>query len=74
MSIKLILGLILAGIVIIFTIQNVTTVELKFLFWSLSMSRALLMFLVFAIGIILGWLLNGIFRRKKSIPIQNKAL
>ena len=74
MSIKLIIGLILAAVVVLFILQNVTTMELTFLFWTLSMSRALLMFLILSIGILLGWLLHGSFRRMKTINLQNKAL
>jgi uncharacterized integral membrane protein len=74
MSIKLIIGLILAAVVVLFILQNVTTMELTFLFWTLSMSRALLMFLILSIGILLGWLLHGSFRKIKTIPLQNKAL
>jgi lipopolysaccharide assembly protein A len=59
---------------IVFIIQNITTVDLTFLFGTLSMSRALLMFLVLLFGISLGWWLHGSFRKTKSIPIQNKAL
>jgi uncharacterized integral membrane protein len=74
MSIKLIIGLILAAVVVLFILQNVTTMELTFLFWTLSMSRALLMFLILSIGILLGWLLHGSSRKIKTIPLQNKAL
>lgn len=74
MSFKLIFGLVLAGILIVFIIQNVTVVELKFLFWTLSMSRAFLMFLILSAGIILGWLLRGSVRKIKTIPMQSKAM
>jgi uncharacterized integral membrane protein len=74
MSIKLIIGLILAAVVVLFILQNVTTMELTFLFWTLSMSRALLMLLILSIGILLGWLLHGSFRKIKTIQLQNKAL
>ena len=74
MNAKLILGIILAGMASVFIIQNVTSVDLTFLFWTLSMSRALLMLLILSLGIILGWMLHGSFRRIKSMPIQNKAL
>ncbi len=73
MNFKLILGVILAGLAVLFIIQNVTTVDLTFLFWTLSVSRALLMFLFLSAGIILGWLLHSRARRIKTIPIQNKA-
>jgi lipopolysaccharide assembly protein A len=74
MNYKIILGFLLAGIAVLFIIQNVPSVELTFLFWTISMSRALLMFLILSAGIILGWLLHGRVRRIKTIPIQNKAL
>jgi len=73
MNFKLILGLILAGLAVLFIIQNVTTVDLTFLFWTLSMSRALLMFLILSTGIILGWLLHSFAKRIKTVPIQNNA-
>jgi lipopolysaccharide assembly protein A len=66
MNAKLIIGIILAGLAAIFIIQNVTVVDMRFLFWTLSMSRALLMFLILSVGIILGWLLHGSFSRRKS--------
>jgi uncharacterized integral membrane protein len=63
---KLIIGGILAGVVLLFIIQNVTVMNLRFLFWTLSMSGALLMLLILAVGIILGWLLHSGFSRRKS--------
>ena len=63
MNLKLVLGIILAGMAAVFIIQNVTSVDLTFLFWTLSMSRALLMLLILSIGFILGWLMHGNFRR-----------
>ena len=74
MNLKLILGIILAGMAAVFIIQNARSVDLTFLFWTLSMSRALLMFLILSLGFILGWLLHGSFRRMKTINLQNKAL
>ena len=55
---KLIASLILAGLVVLFAIQNAEVVEVRFLFWSLLISRALLLFLVFAFGMVVGWLLH----------------
>jgi uncharacterized integral membrane protein len=66
MNAKLIFGMILAGLAVVFIIQNVAVMELRFLFWTLSMSGALLMFLVLSAGIFLGWLLHGSSSRRKS--------
>ena len=74
MNFKLILGIILAGMAVIFIVQNVAVVELRFLIWTMSISSALLLFLIFSIGLILGWLLNGYIRNKKTLPAQKKAL
>ena len=67
MNKKLVISLVLAGLAVLFIIQNVTVVDIQFLFWTLSMSRALLMFFILAIGIIVGWTLNSlsVSHRKK---------
>jgi uncharacterized integral membrane protein len=49
----------LTGVTVLFTVQNYEVVELKFLFWTLAMSRALMLFLILAVGITIGWLLRG---------------
>ena len=59
MNVKLILSVILAGLALIFIIQNTAVVDIRFLFWTLSMSRLLLFFFLLVIGVILGWLLHG---------------
>ncbi|MBU4262804.1 MAG: LapA family protein [Proteobacteria bacterium] len=48
--------------VIIFTLQNTEMISIRFLFWQFSLSRALMLFLVLGIGILLGFLL-GSYRR-----------
>ena len=60
MNTKLIICLILTGLAVIFIIQNVTLIDIRFLFWTLSMSRALLMFFVLAIGVVIGWSLHSL--------------
>ena len=59
MHAKLIFVLILAAVALLFIMQNVAAVEIQFLFWSIQMSRALLMFLLLAIGIVIGWFLHS---------------
>ncbi len=66
MSIKVVIGLVLAGLLVLFTLQNTEVVELRFLFWTLSVSRALVIFLVFATGLMVGWLLHSWIRHKKA--------
>jgi len=59
MNIKLTVILVLSGIVLIFVTQNVAAVEVTFLLWSISLSRALLIFFALAIGILIGWFLHS---------------
>ena len=66
MHFKLILSLILAGLAVLFVVQNVTVVEVRFLLWGLEMTLSLLIFLLFAGGLTVGWLLHSYwaYRRK----------
>ncbi|MFA4915385.1 MAG: LapA family protein [Syntrophales bacterium] len=68
MNYKLVLILIVAGLVVLFLIQNVAVVEIQFLFWSIQISRALLIFFLLAIGIIIGWFLHGYLEYRKNKP------
>ena len=60
----------LIGLVIIFVLQNTQVVEVRFLFWTISMSRALILFATLAIGLIAGWLL-ALPRRRKAHLSEN---
>ena len=60
----------LIGLVIIFVLQNTQVVEVRFLFWTISMSRALVLMGTLAIGLIGGWLLT---LPKRSKAIKEKA-
>ena len=68
MPLKLILSLLLAGLAVLFVVQNVTVVEVRFLLWGLHMTLSLLIFLLFAGGLIVGWLLHSywVYRRKAA--------
>jgi uncharacterized integral membrane protein len=44
------------ALLIIFTVQNASTVEVNFLLWSLALPRAILYSLIFLIGGLAGWL------------------
>ena len=72
MRAKLFTILILAGLAAIVIMQNVAMVDLSVLFWTLSISGALLLFLILIMGTILGWLLRGSFRRRKD-NVHNKG-
>jgi uncharacterized integral membrane protein len=48
----------LIAFVLIIVVQNTQVVEFKFLVWTISMSRALMVFGALAIGFIGGWILT----------------
>jgi uncharacterized integral membrane protein len=56
--IRNIVFLCLIGVVVIFVLQNTQVVEVRFLFWTISMSRALMLFGTLAIGLVGGWLIT----------------
>ncbi|MCK4944108.1 MAG: LapA family protein [Candidatus Aminicenantes bacterium] len=63
---KFITGIVFGILMVIFIFQNIDIVVINFLFWSLSISRALMIFLVFLMGIVLGTILRSINLGKKS--------
>jgi len=69
--IRNIIFLVLIGIVIIFVMQNIQVVEVKFLLWQVSMSRSLMLFATFAIGLVGGWLLTLPKARKQKLKKKN---
>ena len=44
--------------------QNVAIVEIQFLFWAIRMPRALLVVLLLAIGMAIGWFLHSFIRHR----------
>jgi uncharacterized integral membrane protein len=47
---------ILIALVIVFVLQNIEVVEVRFLAWTISMSRALMLVAILLIGIVAGLL------------------
>lgn len=66
MNYKLSLILLLAGLAVLFVVQNVAVVKIQFLFWSLQMSRSLLTIFLLAIGIAIGWFLHSYVRYRET--------
>ena len=58
--------------VLIFVVQNTQVVDFRFLVWTISMSRALMLFGTLAIGFIAGWLLR-VPKQKKEQPDEKKS-
>jgi len=74
MNLRLTLILLLSSLAVVFIAQNVAVVEIVFLYWSASMSSALLIFFTLLIGFILGWFLHSylLYRKSKSEPVHSR--
>jgi len=46
-------------------VQNTQVVEFQFLVWTISVSRALMLFGALAVGVIAGWILKSPKARKE---------
>ena len=74
MHFKLAFSLMLAGLAVLFVVQNVALVEVRFLLWALPMTLSLLIFLLFAGGLLVGWLLHSYwaYRRKAAAESESR--
>jgi uncharacterized integral membrane protein len=66
------LFIILIAVVLVFVIQNTQVVEFQFLFWTFTISRALMLFSTLAVGIIAGWLMAFPKRRQQKVKSTKK--
>lgn len=57
-------------LLVIFVAQNYEKVEIKFLFWAFTTSRAIILFLTLVTGIVIGW--SAAFIKNKGSEIQTK--
>lgn len=65
MNYKLVSILVLAGLTLLFIFQNVTSIEIQFLFWSARMPRSILMLLILGVGFLIGWFLHSYLHYRK---------
>ncbi|HNQ17887.1 MAG TPA: LapA family protein [Smithellaceae bacterium] len=72
MNFKIILVIILACLALVFVAQNIDIVSLKFFYWEIAMSRAVLIFFSLLIGFMIGWFLKSYLSyRKEKKEVQN---
>ena len=72
MNFKIILVIILACLALVFVAQNIDIVSLKFFYWEIAMSRAVLIFFSLLIGFMIGWFLKRYLSyRKEKKEVQN---
>jgi len=60
MRVKLILVIVLVLTVVLFTLQNTEQVEISFLLWNFTTSRALMIFVLLIVGFLAGWLVGSL--------------
>jgi len=74
MNVKTIFAIVLLVFTAIFIIQNITTVEIRILFWSVSMSRSLMVIVMLLVGFIIGWITcSHLFHRNKTVTDQERS-
>ena len=66
MNFKITLVVILVCLALIFLAQNIQVVTVSFLFWEISMSRAMLLFFSLLTGFIIGWFLHSYLSYRKD--------
>lgn len=63
---KTILAIVIFILLLILTIQNTQNVSFRFLFWSLTLSRILLIPLFILLGFVLGYIIAKVERPSKK--------
>ena len=66
MSKKNIVIIVLAALFVLFIVQNTRIVEVQLWFWTVSMSRSLMLLGTLLIGLIAGWLLGRTTRKNSK--------
>jgi len=66
MNAKLIVVLLLTAAALLFIVQNAAVVEIRFLFWSIQMSRSIWMILLLGAGIVIGWFLPAWLKHRRG--------
>lgn len=73
MNIKRVATIVFGLLYVVFVIQNTQVVEVRFLFWSTQVSRALVLAGTFVLGFVSGRLWSWI-RRKQEEAIEAEAM
>lgn len=76
MQVLIIIALLIAIVAVLFALQNLTTVTVTFLFWSIQASLALVLLITLAAGVLISVLasLPGLIRGKLTLSSQKKKL
>ena len=68
----IVIGLAIGILVIVFIVQNIEMIEVSFLAWTISVNRAVMVLVVFAVGIILGWIVGSLGRKRRIAKQESK--
>ncbi len=63
---KFVIGIIIGILVIVFMVQNVEVIDITFLAWTMHLPRAIMILIVFVLGICVGYVARGVRTRKKE--------
>jgi lipopolysaccharide assembly protein A len=74
MHVKIGILVFMTALAVVFVMQNLEAVEIRFLFWSFALSRALLVLIVLATGALAGWLASALWRRRPERPESTEPL
>lgn len=68
MTFKRIIVIAVGTLFAVFILQNAHPVEVRFLFWQTTASRAIVLFVTFCVGLVTGWLTS--IKRKKPQALE----
>ncbi|MBU1087584.1 MAG: LapA family protein [Candidatus Omnitrophica bacterium] len=64
--------IVLLLLLVIFVTQNYETIEIKFLFWGFTTSRAIVLFFTLTLGMVIGWTTAVYLNRKQNQLIEKE--
>jgi len=64
--IRFILGIAFGILALIFIFQNMQIIDVTFLAWTITTSRAVILLIILAAGFIVGWAVGSIGRRRRK--------
>ena len=62
---RFILGIVFGILALIFVFQNMENTSVTFLAWTITTSRAVILFIILAVGFIVGWAVGSLGRWRR---------
>jgi len=62
--VKFVVGIIIGVLALIFVVMNSELIDLRLYFWTITISRSIMLIIVLGAGIGIGYILNGLRIRK----------